>query len=88
MKAKKTRKGKKKSPKPSFLRKGWDKVKNVGESLLGWLEWNSHLVGSLGLILAGWVLLCPEVSLEGVIAWGAILVGGYRLLIDLKDRYL
>jgi hypothetical protein len=88
MKAKRTRKKGKKAPKLSFLRKSWDKLKNLGESLLGWLEWNAHLVGSLGLILAGWILLCPEVSLEGVIGWGAMLVGGYHLLIELKDRYL
>jgi hypothetical protein len=88
MKAKKTRKKGKKSSKLSFLRKSWDKLKHGGESLLGWLEWNTRLVGALGLIVAGWVLLCPAVSLEATLAWGAIVVGGYHLLMELKDRLL
>ena len=88
MKAKKTRKKGKKGSKLSFLRKVWDKLKHGGESLLDWLEWNTHLVGSLGLIVAGWVLLCPAVSLEAVLAWGLLAVGGYRLLIELKNRLL
>ena len=88
MKAKKRKKVTRKASKVSFLRNSWGKVKNGGESLLNWLEWNMHLVGSLGLIAAGWLLLCPEISLEGVLAWSAIAVGGYHLLIDLKDRYL
>ena len=88
MKTKKTRKKGKKSSKLSFLRKPWDKLKHGGESLLGWLEWNTRLVGALGLIVAGWVLLCPAVSLEATLAWGVIVVGGYHLLMELKDRLL
>ena len=88
MKTRKTRKKGKKSSKLSFLRKSWDKLKHGGELLLNWLEWNTHLLGSLGLVVAGWVLLCPAVSLEAVIAWGAIVVGGYHLLIELKSRLL
>ena len=88
MKTKKTRKKGKKSSKLSFLRKSWDKLKHGGESLLDWLEWNTRLVGALGLIVAGWVLLCPAVSLEAILAWGAIAVGGYHLLLELKNRLL
>jgi hypothetical protein len=88
MKTKKTRKKGKKSSKLSFLRKSWDKLKHGGGSLLDWLEWNTHLAGSLGLVVAGGVLLCPAVSLEAVLAWGLIVVGGCGLLIELKNRFL
>lgn len=88
MKAKKTRKVTRKPSNISFLRKIWGKMKNGGESLLNWLEWNTHLVGSLGLLAAGGLLLCPSISLEGVLAWAAIAFGGFHLLIELKDRYL
>ena len=88
MKAKKTKKVTKKSSKISFLRNLWGKVKSGGETVLDWLEWNTNLVGSLGLIAAGGLLLCPSISLEGVLAWSAIAFGGFHLLVELKDRYL
>jgi len=88
MKAKKNKKVVKKASNISFLRRFWGKIKHGGELSLNWLEWNMHLVGSLGLIVAGWILLCPEISLEAVLGYAAIAVGGYHLLIDLKDRYL
>ena len=88
MKTKITRKKGKKGSKLSFLRKSWDTIKHGGESLLNWAEWNTRLLGSLGLIVAGWVLLCPAVSLEAVLAYGAIAVGGYHLLVELKNRFL
>jgi hypothetical protein len=88
MKAKKRKKVTRKASNISFLRNLWGKVKNAGESLLSWLEWNTHLVGSLGLVAAGGLLLCPSISLEGVLAWSAIAFGGFHLLVELKDRYL
>jgi hypothetical protein len=85
----KTRKKTKKSAKKtSFLRGYWNKLMGWGESLLNWLEWNTHTLWSLGLLLFGLAMLSPSIMPWTVIAWASLLVGGGRLLLDLKDRWL
>jgi hypothetical protein len=88
MKAKKTRKSRRKNPKPSFLRKYWDTLKGWGENALRWLEWNTHTLWSLGLVAFGLAMLWPALAPWSVIAYAALAVGGVRLLSDLKDRWL
>ena len=88
MKTKKTKKSKKKAPETPLLRRSWSRVKGWGEGLLNWLEWNTHTLWSLGLITFGLAMLCPSVMPWNVIAWGALLVGSVRLLLDLKERTL
>ena len=58
------------------------------EGLLLWLEWNTHTLWSAGLIVFGLAMLCPSIMPWTVIAWGALVVGSLRLLLDLKDRWL
>jgi hypothetical protein len=87
MKTTKKRKTRKKAQKPSILRRYWDKLKGWGEGLLNWLEWNTHTLWSIGLVLFGLAMLCPSIVPWTVIAWGALLVGVVRLLLDLKDRW-
>jgi hypothetical protein len=85
MKKKRTRK---KAPNSSFLRRNWDKLKNWGESSLSWLEWNTHTLWSLGLIAFGAAMLWPSIAPWTVIAYVALSVGGIRLLLDLKERWM
>ena len=88
MKTKKTRKGKKSRSKPSFLRKHWSVLTGWGEKLLHWLEWNTHTLWSLGLVAFGAAMLWPAMAPWSVIAYAALAVGGIRLLLDLRDRWL
>ena len=88
MKTKKTRKSRKKNPKPSFLRIQWGKLTGWGENILYWLEWNTHTLWSLGLVAFGLAMLWPALAPWSVIAYAALAVGGVRLLSDLKDRWL
>ena len=88
MKARKTRKNRKKTSKPSFLRKYWDVLVGWVDKLLHWLEWNTHTLWSLGLIAFGLAMLWPALAPWSVIAYAALAVGGVRLLLDLKDRWL
>jgi hypothetical protein len=88
MKTTKKRKSRKKVRKTSLLRTYWNKLKGWGEGLLNWLEWNTNTLWSLGLIAFGLGMLCPSIMPWTVIAWGALLVGGARLLLDLRDRWL
>ena len=84
---KKTRKSKKAS-KTSLLRGYWNKLVGWGEGSLYWLEWNTHTLWSLGLIAFGLAMLCPAIMPWEAIAWGALGVGSFRLLLDLRDRWL
>ncbi len=84
----KKKKVSKKNSNSSFLRKHWNKLKNWGESGLNWLEWNNHTVWSVGLVAFGAAMLWPSIAPWTVIAYGALLVGGVRLLLDLRDRWL